>query len=125
VSGFQLPSSWHRDRIVWVDRACRSDTRQENAQQFGGVADPTAIEQWITQLNDDEFPVREKATKRLAANLDTCRARLGAELRQATSEEVRARLATLLAETEKLTTKAHGTERQIQRILKVMTLRLQ
>jgi len=86
-------------------------------------AQPAAIEQWLKQLDDNEFAVREKATRHLAAQLRACRERLEMELRQTTSPETRARLTSLLADAERPLTQAQKTEQQIQRILRILKQR--
>jgi uncharacterized protein (DUF2267 family) len=81
------------------------------------------IERWLKQLSEDEFAIREQATKQLTEHLAACRERLEQELRQTTSAEVRARLAAILADAARPLTDAQQTEQQIQRILAIIQQR--
>jgi len=55
------------------------------------------IRKWISELDDDAFRVREAATAKLAAHLDSVASELENAARGATSPEVRARATWLLA----------------------------
>lgn len=105
------------------DSSVRALLTTKTSVAAADVAEPAAIERWIRELNDDDFAVREKATKQLAANLATCRLRLETESRRPASEEVRVRLAKLLSAAEVPLTDAQRTERQIERLLKIMAAR--
>ena len=114
-------------RAFWTlaagDGSVRALLAGRTSAEPAAKAEPAAIEQWLRDLNADEFDVREKATMQLAAHLAAYRERLEEELRRTTSAESRARLAGILAAARKPLTDYQRTEQQIQRILQTIKRR--
>jgi hypothetical protein len=86
-------------------------------------ADAAAIAEWIKQLDDDDFAVREQATIQLARQVVRARAMLEEELKRTTSAEVRARLGRILMTTDAPPTEAQRAEQQARRILRIIAER--
>ena len=105
------------------DESARALLASRVPREMAEVAPAAAIEVWLKQLSEDEFAVREQATQQLAAHLATCRQRLEEELRQTVSPEARARLTTLLSQAARPLTETQRTERQIQRLLRIIKQR--
>jgi hypothetical protein len=60
-------------------------------------ADGTNVPRWVAELDDDEFTVREKASKGLERAGEAARAALEKALKESTSAEVKRRAEWLLA----------------------------
>lgn len=126
VAGLRSPDASVAYQAFWTLAAGDGSVRTLlEGKTTGGTlaAEPAKVEQWLRQLSDDEFAVREQATKQLTVHLSACGPRLEQELRQTTSAEARARLTAILAEAERPLTDAQRTEQQIRRILAVIQQR--
>jgi hypothetical protein len=64
---------------------------------FAADADPNRIRRWIAELDADEFPRREEASRRLVEHLDAAAELLRQAMEQNPPEEARARITRLLA----------------------------
>lgn len=72
------------------------------------------VRQWIGQLDADAFPVRETATRALAANLDNAAAELATAAHSSASPETRARANRLLELRKSRHTERERTERGVR-----------
>ncbi len=88
------------------------------AKKFGetGPHDPSVarIQQWISDLSDDIYRVREAATAALAAHLEAAAPELETAAHSTASPEVRARVTRLLALREGRHPEQERTERAVR-----------
>lgn len=93
----------------WTLAAGDNAVRQFLSAKLGdiGVAvDAITISKWLTQLDDDEYGVREKATASLSDHFEIARPQMEVELRRTKAPEVRARLESILLAARQETTEA-------------------
>lgn len=86
-------------------------------------ADAAAIADWLRQLDNDDFAVRERATIQLSRHVAQARTALEQELKRTTSAEVRARLGRILMTADTPLTEAQRSEQQARRILRIIAER--
>jgi WD40 repeat protein len=85
-------------RALWTLAAGGPQASSYVAKRMEPVSplEPQKLTQWITDLDNDDFEVREKATKELAKHSEAARAALRRALTDSASAEVRKRVKTLL-----------------------------
>jgi hypothetical protein len=113
-------------RAFWTLAAGGESAAAALRKKLGGdlaEVDAKRIATWIMQLDDDDFEVREQATKRLAENIELARKPVEEELSSTGSAEVRTRLESVLAAGVEQLTELKRAEQQASRILKIIEAR--
>jgi len=113
-------------RSFWTLAAGGEPAREALVRKLGGDGAPIdakKLAEWIKQLDDDDFAVREKASTQLALHFAAAKPLLEDELRRTKSAEVKTRLETMLKAPERTPNEAEKLEQQARRILQVIAER--
>jgi hypothetical protein len=113
-------------RAFWTLAAGGDAAKAVLTSKLGGDVRPVdaqRISDWIKQLDDDNFEVREKATASLSENIALARKALETELAQTTSAEVRTRLEAILKAGVAELTDLKRAEQQARRIVQIIDQR--
>lgn len=85
-------------------------------------AEPGQVRRWIVELGDNQFAVRERATKALAMRGDEVESALRAALRNNSSPEVQARLTRLIARLGPTSSTKLGVVRGVEALERMSTI---
>jgi hypothetical protein len=110
-------------RSFWTLAAGGEPAREALVRKLGGDGAPidaAKLAEWIKQLDDDDFAIREKASTQLGLHFAAAKPLLEDELRRTTSAEVRTRLETMLKAPERAASEVEKLEQQARRILGVI-----
>lgn len=113
-------------RSFWTLASAGASAKKILTGKLGGAVSPAAdasIKEWIKQLDDDEYAVREEASRQLTANFAAARKLIEAELARTESAEVKARLGQILAPVAGPPSQAQRIEQQTRRILEIIAER--
>jgi len=113
-------------RSFWTLAAAGDSAKTILADKLGGPAAPAgdaSIKEWLKQLDDEEYAVREEATRQLTTHFALARKLIEEELAKAESAEVKARLGQIIAATSGPPSAAERIEMQTRRILEIIAER--
>jgi hypothetical protein len=113
-------------RSFWTLAAAGETAQAFVTKKLGGetaVVDEAKIQEWLKQLDDDDFATRERATSRLITHFAAARKLVEAELKRTPSAEVRTRLEMILKSSERELGEAERVAQKASRILNIIVER--
>jgi hypothetical protein len=113
-------------RSYWTLAAGGDSAKELLTKKLKGdvaTVDAARIAEWLKQLDDDDFDVREQASTRLSTHITLARKQVEAELAKTASAEVRTRLEAILKSGERELTDNERIEQQARRILQIIAQR--
>jgi hypothetical protein len=114
-------------RSFWTLAAAGEPARSFLEGKIGGKLDEVTsvtIAQWLKQLDDDEYAIRERATAELTRHFHAARTAAEAELERTTSVEVRTRLREIAAKAGAPLDQPELARQQARRILQIIRQRV-